>query len=299
MANREQIESTYNYMDEYFRLILGETPDISCAFFDGDFSKSLEQAQHDKHNYILDNLHVSEGSRVLDIGCGWGPILNAVRGRRATGVGITLSSKQAESCKRNGFDVHIMDWRDLSADTFGKFDAVTCVGAFEHFCSIEEYLAGEQEALYARFFKLVHSLLPENGRLFLQIMMWGPNLPPYEAISLDAPKGSNEYILAVLKKFYPGSWLPAGEEQVLRAASPYFKPISLNNGRLDYVETFERWGIVWDFSLKKLWAALKTTRYFFSDPDFRYRLESLRGGFNKECFKREVMDHQRIVFEKV
>jgi len=299
MASRQEIESTYNYMDQLFRLTYGECADISAAMFNGDFSKTLEEAQRDKHEYILDNIHCEAKSRILDVGCGWGPILNAIRNRGAKGVGVTLSTKQMEACKHNDFEVYIKDWREMTADTFGMFDGLTCVGAFEHFCSAAEYLAGQQEAIYQKFFELCHSLLPEGGRLYLQIMMWGKNAPKYEEISLNAPKDSAGYILAVLEKFYPGSWLPAGEEQVLRVAAPYFKPISLNNGRKDYIETFERWSSVWDFSLPKLWVGLKTLRYAFVDQDFSYRVRSLRNGYNKECFKREIMDHQRIVFEKV
>ena len=41
MANQKEIEETYDYMDEIFRLSLGENADISCAFFNGDFSKKI------------------------------------------------------------------------------------------------------------------------------------------------------------------------------------------------------------------------------------------------------------------
>jgi cyclopropane fatty-acyl-phospholipid synthase-like methyltransferase len=49
MATRAEIEETYNYMDEIFRESFGEHADLSCAFFDGDLGKTLEQAQRDKH----------------------------------------------------------------------------------------------------------------------------------------------------------------------------------------------------------------------------------------------------------
>ncbi len=49
MANQREIGLTYNWMHRFFPRIFGENADISCAFYDGDFSKSLEQAQLDKH----------------------------------------------------------------------------------------------------------------------------------------------------------------------------------------------------------------------------------------------------------
>lgn len=72
MATHEQIEATYNYMDDIFRLTFGECADISGAMYNGDFSKTLEEAQREKHEYVMRNLNIGAGSRVLDIGCGWG-----------------------------------------------------------------------------------------------------------------------------------------------------------------------------------------------------------------------------------
>jgi len=182
-------------------------------------------------------------------------------------------------------------------ETFGSFDGIVSVGAFEHFCPVDEYLAGEQERVYDRFFDLCRRLLPPGGRLYLQTMLWGKNAPAYPDISLHARKGSNEYILAVLEKAYPGSWLPAGEEQVVRCAAPYFRVVSRNNGRKDYIETMNQWDRVWTWGPTKVLPALKLLPYFLTDHDFRYKIESLRNGYNKQCFIREVMDHQRMVFE--
>src|SRR5215472_11703502 len=139
MANQQDIEETYDYMDELFRLTIGEN---------GDFSKSLAQAQNDKHDYILDAIHFKPGSRVLDIGCGWGPMLKAVQERGGHAVGLTLSRKQVEACKRSGLEAHLQDWKDITVETFGTFDGLISVGAFEHFSSKEEYLAGKQDQIY-------------------------------------------------------------------------------------------------------------------------------------------------------
>ncbi|MGH3695074.1 MAG: SAM-dependent methyltransferase [Pseudonocardiaceae bacterium] len=259
MATRQEMEATYNYMDEIFRLSLGETGDCSGAMYNGDFGKTLGQAQKDKHDYALDALDLHAGSRMLDIGCGWGAMLRAVKERGGDGIGITLSNKQAESCRRNNLEAYVKDWKDVSAETFGKFDGIVSLGAFEHFCSVEEYVTGQQEEIYRNFFELCYELLPEGGRLYLQTMMWGKDSPEYEDISLKASKGSNEYMLAVLGKFYSeGSWLPSGEEQIIRTAKPYLKVISLNNGRRDYIETLRQWDVIWKPSPAKVIAALRS-----------------------------------------
>lgn len=299
MATQKQIDKAYNYLDEILRLTYGENFDYSCAMYNGDFSKTLEQAQKDKHDYILKNINFTPGSRVLDVGCGWGPVLRAVREAGGSGTGLTLSTKQVEACRKSGLDVHLKDWKEVKDGELGRFDGISSVGAFEHFCSMEEYVAGKQDKIYDDFFKFCHERLPDNGRLFLQTMMWGRNAPKYEDISVKAEKGSDGYIVAVLAKFYPGSWLPFGEEHIIRCASPYFKVVSLNNGRLDYLETMKQWSRVWEFSFPKLVVAIKMASNLFTDRDFLYKMEEVWKGYQRQCFEREIIDHQRMVFEKV
>lgn len=299
MATLEQIEATYDYLDDIVRVDMGDYGEVTCALYNGDFSKTLEQAQRDKHDYMLEGIGFVKGFRVLDVGCGWGPFLKTVKDKGGRGVGLTLSPKQARACTRNGLDVYLQDWKAIDVATFGTFDGIVSVGAFEHFCSVDEYLAGQQEHVYDAFFSLCRRVLRPGGRLYLQTMMWGKNAPAHSAFSLHAKKGSNEYILAVLEKAYPGSWLPAGEEQIERCAAPYFQLISRNNGRKDYIETMNQWDRVWTWSPAKIIPALKMLPNVLTDHDFRYKLEALRNGYNRECFIREVMDHQRMVFEVV
>jgi alpha-glucosidase len=47
----------------------------------GDFSLSLEQAQRRKHDYVAEQIGIGPGRRVLDLGCGWGPLLAYIRER--------------------------------------------------------------------------------------------------------------------------------------------------------------------------------------------------------------------------
>ena len=75
MSHKQDIDFTYTSLDKIFRLSLGEKADFSGARYNGDFSLTLEQAQEAKHKFMADE-HIRVGSRVLDMGCGWGPFLN-------------------------------------------------------------------------------------------------------------------------------------------------------------------------------------------------------------------------------
>jgi len=182
---------------------------------------------------------------------------------------------------------------------WGPFDAVVSIGAFEHFSSIEEHAAGEQDAIYRRFFGLCHALLPPGGRLYLQTMVWGRNAIPYEAISLRAPKDSAAYLLALMEKLYPGSWLPDGTDQIVRNAAG-FDLVSSNSGRLDYIETMKEWGRrnMRRTALRRPRLALSMLTRYATSRDFRYQVECLARGCTRACFEREIIDHQRMVFER-
>jgi cyclopropane-fatty-acyl-phospholipid synthase len=277
---------------------MGEMGDFSGAMYNGDFSMTLEEAQENKHRYIVENLNITPESRVLDMGCGWGPLVSYISNEvGADCIGLTLSEGQAKACRKNGLNVHIKNCLEVTPDDFGTFDAVASLGAFEHFCSVAEYKAGKQEEVYQKIFQTVYDLLPPGGRLFLQTMVFGKNMIDYEDIDDQAPKGSAAHVLALMEKQFPGSWLPYGSEMVIENAEPQFKLISKNSGRLDYIETIGEW--------EKRYRAFDLEKYaFFLSLIPRYLTDSnIRALFstspNKICFEREIFEHYRMVFEKV
>ncbi|MGH7523516.1 MAG: class I SAM-dependent methyltransferase, partial [Gemmatimonadales bacterium] len=198
----------------------------------------------------------------------------------------------------HGLDVRLMDARQITEETFWIFDGVISIGAFEHFCSVEEWQVGDQDAIYAAFFRKVASLLPMGGRFFLQTMVFGRNMVPFEAMRIDAPRLSDGHVLALLQKTFPGSWLPYGPEQVERNAAPHFRLIYRESGRLDYIETIRQWRARFATKSwrKTLLKARLLPRYVFS-RDFRLAFASGISA-NSIAFERELFDHYRFVFEK-
>ena len=298
MADRTDLEFTYTTIDRIFRLSLGELADFSGAKYDGDFSLTLEQAQQRKHDYVAGQIGIEPGRRILDLGCGWGALLDFARARGAEGVGVTLSSAQVAACRRHRLDVHLCDARSVDRETFGPFDAVASLGAFEHFCSPGDYRAGRQEAVYRELFANTASVLPARGRFYLQTMVFGRNMIPVEQVSADAPRDSDAFILFLLGCQFPGSWLPSGVEQIVRCAQPHFRLLDSSSGRLDYIETIAQWNRrIGARSLRKTAFKLALLPHWARSKSFRYAFTSGVSA-NKVCFERELLDHYRMVFEK-
>ena len=298
MADRADLEFTYSLIDRIFRLSLGELADFSGALYGGDFTLSLEQAQRRKHEYVGEQIGIGPGRRMLDLGCGWGALLDFVRRRGAGGVGVTLSSAQAAACRLHGLDVHLHDALTITRERFGAFDAVASLGAFEHFCSKAQHDAGRQEDIYRDLFARVAALLPAGGRFYVQTMVFGRRMIPFEEADIRAPRESDAFVLALLSRQFPGSFLPTGPEQVVRCAEPHFRLHSSVSGRLDYIQTIAEWRRRFaQPSVRKALLKLQLLPRWLTSADFRLAFTSGVSA-NAVCFERELLDHYRLVFER-
>ncbi len=296
----KEMDFTYTNIDKFIRLSLGENAHFSNAMYDGDFTLTLEEAQKRKYDFVIKELNIKKGSKVLDLGCGWGGWLKYIQDEvGAIGVGVNLSRGQIASCRRNGLDVYFQDARFISPEDFGVFDAVTAFGSFEHVGTVNDYLTGKLDAVYDDYFKHVFNMLKPGGRFYMQSMVFSKNFVPYEKWDINAPKDSNEFMVALLSKHNPDSWLAQGHEHIIRVAQPYFDKVFYSSGRLDYIRTNEVWTkMYWKFGFRKyMWFASFIPK-FIVDKEFRHQLTLMRISPNRVCFKREIMDHARLVFEK-
>jgi cyclopropane-fatty-acyl-phospholipid synthase len=172
------------------------------------------------------------------------------------------------------------------------------LGAFEHFCSPAEYRAGQQEEIYRGVFERVASVLPNHGRFYLQTMVFGRNMIPPDGIDIRAARESDEWYLALMGRQFPGSWLPDGQQQIVRSAEPHFRLVSSMSGRLDYIETIGQWRRRFAApSLRKALVKAQLLPRWLASADFRLAFTSGVSA-NSICFERELLDHYRLVFEK-
>jgi len=136
--DREDIQYHYDVSNDFYSLWLDRNMVYSCAYFRQP-EDSLELAQEQKLDHILDKLLLRPGERFLDIGCGWGAlILRAAKKYGARATGVTLSRNQYEFTARRireeglegRCEVRLQDYRDIPGE--GAFDKIASVGMFEH-----------------------------------------------------------------------------------------------------------------------------------------------------------------------
>jgi cyclopropane-fatty-acyl-phospholipid synthase len=135
--DREAIRYHYDAGNEFFALFLDPSMTYSCAIFSRG-AGTLEEAQETKLDLVCAKLGLERGSRVLDVGCGWGSFaLHAASRYGAEVVGITLSEPQVEFARRRAealgvsdrVEFQVADYRELRAE---PFDAIASIGMVEH-----------------------------------------------------------------------------------------------------------------------------------------------------------------------
>jgi cyclopropane-fatty-acyl-phospholipid synthase len=128
----------YDVGNDFYALWLDRRCMYSCAYFPTG-AEDLDAAQEAKLEHICRKLRLAPGEHLLDIGCGWGGLLEYAATRHGvSGVGITLSAPQAEAARArlaaagvaDRVRIEVRDYRDIPDDW--RFDKVVSVGMREH-----------------------------------------------------------------------------------------------------------------------------------------------------------------------
>lgn len=137
MSDASAISHHYDVSNRFYELILGPSMTYTCAVFP-EADSTLEQAQTEKFDLVARKLDLQPGQRLLDVGCGWGGMLqHAAREYGVRALGVTLSRQQAEWGKRaideaglgDLAEIRHADYRDVMES---DFHAVSSIGLTEH-----------------------------------------------------------------------------------------------------------------------------------------------------------------------
>ncbi len=209
-GSRRNITHHYDLSNELFALFLDPTMTYSSALFESgiagtsphfvagpphraDCPELLERAQVRKIDRLLDEAAVGPGTRLLEIGTGWGELAIRAARRGAVVRTLTLSSEQKELADhriaaaglQDRVTVDLCDYRDVE----GTYDAVVSVEMIE--------AVGWQ--FWPTYFEKIDDLLTTGGRAALQAITM-----PHDRML--ASRGTHTWIT---KYIFPGGALPS------------------------------------------------------------------------------------------
>jgi cyclopropane-fatty-acyl-phospholipid synthase len=223
---KENIARHYDLSNELFALFLDDTMTYSSAIWDESDEASLTVAQVRKIDRLLDLAGVRAGTRLLEIGTGWGELAVRAASRGAYVTTLTLSrEQQAFAVRKAGqsgvgelVDVQLLDYRQVT----GTYDAVVSV----------EMIEAVGAEFWPTYFATIDRVLAPGGRVALQ------------SITIDhqrllATKGSYTWIH---KYVFPGGIIPS--LQAVREAVTQHTRLRVSSATthgLDYARTLHQW----------------------------------------------------------
>jgi cyclopropane-fatty-acyl-phospholipid synthase len=229
-GNAAAIRHHYDVSNEFYSQWLDSGMTYSAGFWDSSYlDDDLEASQKRKIDWHLSASGADIGSKLLDIGCGWGALMRRYASLNPANLatGLTLSHNQYEyvrSLNVSNVQVYEESWIDHQPSC--TYDSIISIGAFEHFAQP----GSEQEEkvrIYREFFNRCQQWLKPKGKLTLQTIAYG---------SLSAENKN----LFIQNEIFPDSELPRPSE-VFMASDGLFEIKSYRNDRLQYGKTCDLW----------------------------------------------------------
>jgi cyclopropane-fatty-acyl-phospholipid synthase len=192
---------------------------------------SMQEAQHAKVRRALRMARVGPGSRVLEIGCGWGALAEkATLEFGASVVGVTLSTEQLAWAQKRMQEGGVNECCDLRLQDYRDIGKTTPDAPFDAICSIEMVEAVGRE-YWPEYFQTVHRLLKPGGYACIQSIVIADELFERYLTSTDFIQ---QYI-------FPGGCLPCPKEFRAQAAKAGFDVVDEFSFGQDYARTLELW----------------------------------------------------------
>ena len=224
---RQNISRHYDLSNALFSTFLDETLTYSSAMFgeSRDWA-SLPAAQQRKIDSVLDFARVGAGTRVLEIGTGWGELALRAAARGAHVHSITLSTEQKALAEQrilaaglhDRVTVELCDYRDVQ----GEYDAVVSV----------EMIEAVGVKYWPTYFETVGRLLAPGGRFGLQAI----TMPD------DRLRASAHAYTWIHKYIFPGGVIPSPEAIAEHAQDDgHMTIVDECAFGIDYADTLRLW----------------------------------------------------------
>ena len=225
--SRDNIQAHYDLSNDFYATFLDPTMTYSSACFNSP-AESLEQAQWNKIDRMLDLAGVQAGDHVLEIGSGWGALAQRAAERGCTVKTITLSEQQyqyanarfAQAGWAEQVEIALQDYRSLQ----GQFDAVVS-------CEMIEAVGHEYLPSY---FQIIQQSLKPGAKAVIQAITIPDERYQRYCRSCDW----------IQKYIFPGGHLPspgAIADNVRQAGG--MQLLEMQAFGQDYAETLRRWAV--------------------------------------------------------
>ncbi len=214
----------YDVSNEFYKLWLDKRLVYSCGYFRNE-ADDIHLAQEQKLEHICRKLMLQPGDKLLDVGCGWGGLLQWAADRYGVrAYGITLSERQFEEARTRlaylgeKAEVTLRHYNELSNGS--SFDKVVSVGMYEHVGSLA----------LPRYFRKMAGLL-EPGGVFLNqgIISTGDGK--------SGPSGG-----AFIERYvFPGGSVSSLPKIVKEITNAGLEVVDIEDLRPHYVHTLQHW----------------------------------------------------------
>ncbi|MEV7617133.1 cyclopropane-fatty-acyl-phospholipid synthase family protein [Streptomyces sp. NPDC089799] len=224
---RGNIRHHYDLSNDLFAAFLDRTLSYSSAVFSGFPARfdSLAAAQHRKVDRILDLAGVGEGTRLLEIGTGWGELALRAAARGARVTTLTLSAEQAALAREriaaaglaDRVEVQLRDYRDAE----GRHDAVISV----------EMIEAVGAEYWTPYFAALRRALAPGGRIALQAITMGHGRMLHTAATHTW----------ISKYVFPGGLIPSRRAIAEHSAAAGLRTAADHGYGEHYAETLRLW----------------------------------------------------------
>jgi cyclopropane-fatty-acyl-phospholipid synthase len=219
------ISKHYDLGNNFFSQWLDETLTYSSAIYK-DRDDTLETAQKNKYQQLINLLNIKDNNKVLEIGCGWGGFSEYLAKYYNVSIDcITISQKQFEFTKsrifkaglNNKVNVKFLDYRDLK----DKYDKVASI----------EMIEAVGENYLDKYFGTIKNSLNESGTAAIQGITIKDDL-------FERYRNSEDFIQ---KYIFPGGFLPSVQFIKDLTKKNKLDLLKINSYPDDYARTLATW----------------------------------------------------------
>ena len=221
VKSKQNVAHHYDLNEDLYKLFLDKDMQYSCAYFHNE-NISLDQAQIDKKNHIINKLQISENMKVLDIGCGWGGMaIEIAKQTGATVKGITLSENQFATASKRAQEEGLSEKLTFKLQDYRNekenYDRIVSVGMFEH--------VGIK--YFREYLKKTYDLLKDTGVFLLHTIG-----------QRGVPTATSPWIR---KYIFPGGYIPSLSDIIHETEKLNINITDIEILRLHYAHTLTHW----------------------------------------------------------